>query len=100
MSDAGSSEGSDTTRKRIDEDDHDLLTFGEVGERLRIEIVSARAAVAEAETGGDSAALERARARLSSLESAAKRNSAGRINDENFEKFFGYSGSAKRNLPE
>ncbi|MGE2719591.1 acyl-CoA synthetase [Mycolicibacterium celeriflavum] len=100
MSDAGSSDGSDTTRKRVDEDDHDLLTFGEVGERLRIEIASARAAVEELESGGDAAALEQARARLSALESAVKRNSAGRINDANFEKFFGYSGTAKRNLPE
>ncbi|KUI34527.1 acyl-CoA synthetase [Mycobacterium sp. IS-1590] len=100
MGDAGSPGGSDTTRKRIDEDDHDLLTFGEVGERLRIEIASARAAVEKSEASGDASALEQARARLAALESAAKRNSAGRINDANFEKFFGYSGTPKRNLCE
>lgn len=100
MEDAESSGGPETTRKRVDEDDHDLLTFGEVGERLRIEIASARTAVEQSESSGDAAALEQARARLAALESAAKRNSAGRINDANFEKFFGYSGTAKRNLPE
>lgn len=100
MEDAESSEGPGTTRKRVDEDDHDLLTFGEVGERLRIEIASARTAVEQSESSGDTAALEQARARLAALESAAKRNSAGGINDANFEKFFGYSGTAKRNLPE
>ncbi len=100
MKDGDSPDGPDTTRKRVDEDDHDLLTFGEVGERLRIEIASARAAVEESESSGDPAALEQARARLAALESAAKRNSAGRISDANFERFFGYSGTAKRNLPE
>ncbi|MDA4108112.1 acyl-CoA synthetase [Mycolicibacterium holsaticum] len=99
MNNAGSDEGSNVIRKRVDEDDHDLLTFGEVGERLRIEIASARAAVAEAESGGDAEALQRARTRLAALESAVKRNSASGINDANFEKFFGYPGTAKRNLP-
>jgi hypothetical protein len=33
------------------------------------------------------------------LRSAAARNSAQPINDANFEKFFGYPGKAKRNLP-
>lgn len=100
MNNAESVESSNATRGRIDEDDHDLLTFGEVGERLRIEIASARAAVEKSEANGDTSALEQARARLAALESAAKRNSAGRINDANFEKFFGYSGTAKRNLSE
>ena len=43
--------------------------------------------------------LEKARARLDALRSAAARNSAQPINDANFEKFFGYPGKAKRNLP-
>jgi hypothetical protein len=98
MKDAESVEGSDPPRQRVDEDDHDLLTFGEVHERLRIEIASARDAVAELEAGGDADALQRARDRLAALESAAKRNSANRINDANFEKFFGYAGTAQRNL--
>jgi hypothetical protein len=48
---------------------------------------------------GPSEQLERAEARLDALRSAAVRNSAQPINDANFEKFFGYPGKAKRNLP-
>ncbi|MGC2797610.1 MAG: acyl-CoA synthetase, partial [Mycobacterium sp.] len=44
-------------------------------------------------------ALEHAQGRLEALRSAAARNSAQPINDANFEKFFGYPGKAKRNLP-
>jgi len=86
-------------RERIDEDDHDLLTFGEVNERLRIEISSAAAEFEEINKCGSPAEAERARARLEALRTAAKRNSAQPINDANFEKFFGYPGKAKRNLP-
>jgi hypothetical protein len=43
--------------------------------------------------------LRKAIARLEALRSAAARNSAQPINDANFEKFFGYPGKAKRNLP-
>jgi hypothetical protein len=48
---------------------------------------------------GSADELEKARTRLESLRSAAARNSAQPINDANFEKFFGYPGRAKRNLP-
>lgn len=89
----------DGARERLDEDDHDLLTFTEVGERLRGEIAAARARVAELEAdGGDE--LLRAQARLTDLSRAALRNQAGRINDANFEKFFGYPGKARRNIPD
>lgn len=84
-------------RGRLDEDDHDLLTFTEAGERLRGEIATAGARVAELEAvGGDD--LLRARARLADLSRAAMRNQAGRINDANFEKFFGYPGKARHNV--
>jgi hypothetical protein len=87
-------------RDKTDEDDHDLLTFGEVGERLRLEIAAATAEVERLLKQGDSPdELEKAGARLDALQSAASRNSAQPINDENFEKFFGYPGKAKRNLP-
>ncbi|GAA2553948.1 hypothetical protein GCM10010409_31330 [Mycolicibacterium diernhoferi] len=86
-------------REKLDEDDHDLLTFGEVSERLRVEIAAARTAVTELEAAGDTAGLEKARARLGALEAAVRRNTAQPINDANFEKFFGYPGTAKRNLP-
>ena len=89
----------ESPRRKSDEDDHDLLTFGEVGERLRIEIAEAEHKVADLERSGDVVALAPARARLNALESAAQRNSAQPINDANFEKFFGYPGKAKRNVP-
>jgi hypothetical protein len=89
----------DSDRDTVDEDDHDLLTFGEAGERLRLEISAATREVQGLQQSGPIAALERAQARLDALRSAAARNSAQPINDANFEKFFGYPGKAKRNLP-
>ncbi|MEB3070694.1 acyl-CoA synthetase [[Mycobacterium] vasticus] len=87
-------------RHKLDEDDHDLLTFGEAGERLRLEVQAAATRVTELEGGaGREAELTEAQARLSALRDAAKRNTAQPINDANFEKFFGYPGKAKRNLP-
>ena len=90
-------DGSD--RDKVDEDDHDLLTFGEAGERLRLEIAAAAREVQGLQQSGPVEALEKAQARLEALRSAAARNSAQPINDANFEKFFGYPGKAKRNLP-
>jgi hypothetical protein len=89
----------DAQRGKVDEDDHDLLTFGEAGERLRIEIASIRTQIAQLEASGDPDALRKAKARLDALIAAASRNAAQPINDANFEKFFGYAGKAKRNLP-
>jgi hypothetical protein len=85
-------------RDKLDEDDHDLLTFTEAGERLRIEIAEARALVEKLEASEDPVALGRARARLDALLEATDRNAAQPINDANFEKFFGYPGKARRNL--
>lgn len=90
----------DTARGKMDEDDHDLLTFGEAGQRLRVEIDEAVALVKRLEEQECSAIeLQRAVARLDALRAAAGRNSAQPINDANFEKFFGYPGTARRNLP-
>ena len=89
----------DSDRDKVDEDDHDLLTFGEAGERLRLEIAAAAREVEGLKQSGPLEALEKAQARLEALRSAAARNSAHPINDANFEKFFGYPGKAKRNLP-
>jgi hypothetical protein len=87
------------SRVKLDEDDHDLLTFGEAGERLRVEIAAASAAVARLADAGDWTAVDKAQARLDALRAAARRNAAQPINDANFEKFFGYPGKARRNLP-
>jgi hypothetical protein len=91
--------GDDAGRDKIDEDDHDLLTFGEAGERLRMEIAGAAREVERLTRSGPAEALEKTQARLDALRTAASRNSAQPINDANFEKFFGYPGKAKRNLP-
>ena len=81
----------DTPREKMDEDDHDLLTFGEAGQRLRLEINEAVALIKRLEEHECSAsALRKARARLDALRAAAERNSAQPISDANFEKFFGY----------
>jgi hypothetical protein len=86
-------------RDKLDEDDHDLLTFGEAGERLRLEVAKAAAEVERLRASGSAAELEKAGVRLEALRAAASRNTAQPINDANFEKFFGYPGKAKRNLP-
>jgi hypothetical protein len=96
---SASEHSADDVRGKIDEDDHDLLTFGEAGERLRIEIASTQAEIAKLEASGDADALHAARTRLEALRVAATRNTAQPINDANFEKFFGYAGKARRNLP-
>ncbi|WP_375484223.1 acyl-CoA synthetase [uncultured Mycobacterium sp.] len=88
----------DSTRGRLEEDDHDLLTFGEAGERLRIEIASMAQQIAQLEASGDTDGLRNAKERLAALRAAAARNTAQPINDANFEKFFGYAGKPKRNL--
>lgn len=100
MDDSDNSAGCETaSRQRLDDDDHDLMTFAEAGERLRIEIAATAAAVEALQVDGG-AALERARTRLSALQAAARRNTSQPITDANFERFFGYSGRAKRNVPE
>jgi len=86
-------------RQKVDEDDHDLLTFGEAGERLRLEIATATAHLTQLQISGAPTDVEAAAARLAALRAAAQRNAAQPINDANFEKFFGYPGKAKRNLP-
>lgn len=86
------------TRAKLDDDDHDLLTFAEVGERLRIEIADAEQRVQELDSAGAESELAKARTRLEALRHAADRNRAAPISDANFERFFGYAGTAKRNV--
>lgn len=83
------------SREKLDEDDQDLLTFTEVSERLRVEIAAAVALVAELESSGDPVEAERARTRLEALRAAAKRNAPQPMNDEHFERFFGYPPARK-----
>jgi hypothetical protein len=83
--------------EREDEDDHDLLTYGEAGARLEAEVGMQRDRVSALTAAGPSDELDQATARLTALEEAAERNRRQPINDDNFERFFGYKGSAKRN---
>jgi len=82
--------------QREDESDHDLLTYGEVGVRLQQAVREQRALVARLEQS-DGAGIEPARARLAALEEAFERNRRQPINDDNFERFFGYPGTPRRN---
>lgn len=83
---------------RDDEDDYDLLTFGEAGVRLDAEIRALAGEVALLEAAGlEAAQLAKARERLAQLRDAAARNSRQPITDENFARFFGYEGKARRN---
>jgi hypothetical protein len=88
---------------REDEDDYDLLTFGEVAARLDEEIRALEGQVALLEAAGLEAAgeepaeLAKARERLARLREAAARNSRQPITDENFARFFGYEGKPRRN---
>jgi hypothetical protein len=85
--------------ERPEDDDHDLLTFGEAGARLEIEIRTVRARLHElaGKQPRDDAAIKEAADRLAALLRSAQRNRAQPINDENFENFFGYPGKARRN---
>jgi len=89
-------EGDDVELTRDDEDDHDLLTYGEAGVRLQQEIRGLRVRIEELRDQGG-APLRQAEARLLQLEEAFERNRRQPINDENFEAFFGYKGEARRN---
>ena len=89
-------ESAEVELEREDDDDHDLLTYSEVGVRLQQEIFSLRKRVESLQAEGGEP-LEAARLRLSQLEEAFERNARQPINDENFEKFFGYKGTARRN---
>jgi len=82
------------------DDDHDLLTFGEVDARLREEIAAARALVTRLTADGTGQAADAAQTRLVALEEAHGRNSRQPINDDNFERFFGFKGAfASRGAP-
>jgi hypothetical protein len=77
-----------------EQDDYDLLTYGEAGARLAREIAIEQKTIAEL-TGGDGSqadegAVQRHRDRLVALEEAQRRCRKQPVNDENFEKFFGY----------
>jgi hypothetical protein len=85
-----------TPPEREGDVDHDLLTYGEVGARLHEEVCAQERLVAELEANAGPE-LEAARIRLAALREAADRNRRQPITDSNFEAFFGYQGTARRN---
>lgn len=95
-------EPEETVLAREDEDDYDLLTYGEAGARVTGEIAAEKARLGEWDArlaAGEDVSVEREKSarRLELLRDAARRNARQPITDENFERFFGYPGTAKRN---
>jgi hypothetical protein len=81
-----------------EEGDYNLLTFREAAARLDAKIRALTAQVASPMAAGEeSAQVVKARARLEQLCAAADSNSRRPITDENFARFFGYEGKARRN---
>ncbi|WP_261569584.1 acyl-CoA synthase [Frankia gtarii] len=95
MTDAGTNPAA--VPQREDEDDQDLLTYGEVAVRLAEEIEAQSALVTELEGAepADAERVGRERTRLAALRDAQERNQRRPINDENFERFFGYRGTPR-----
>jgi hypothetical protein len=82
--------------KREGEDDQDLLTYGEVGIRVEEEITAVRLEIEVLQgVEGSDEKIGRLEARIDGLRDAGVRNSRHRINDQNFEKFFGYVGTPR-----
>ena len=87
---------------RPEDDDYDLLTFGEAGLRLQNEIQKVRKelALAEQEIGGGapgrSSGAAELRSRLRDLLDAQRRNSPQQLDGQAFYDFFGYhAGNAR-----
>lgn len=98
----GEAASEDSVVARVDEDDHDLLTYGEVAARLSEEIVAEAQRLKELEERVASGhpvaeARDRSARRLERLREARARNQRQPITDANFERFFGFKGQAHRN---
>jgi hypothetical protein len=73
---------------RPDDDDYDLLTFGEAGARLTEEVRKAQRQVAAHAANGDSAAETHAQARLAALVVAQARNRKPTLDEMHASGFF------------
>jgi hypothetical protein len=81
---------------RPDDDDYDLLTFGEAGARLIEEIAKEkRRLVALEASGEDTSAAAAIRQRITDLEAAAERQRDAAVERADFTKFFGYDPKEK-----
>jgi hypothetical protein len=81
---------------REDEDDYDLLTFGEAGARLTQVIGEQRDLLERLRAAQASdAEIAVAEGRLADLQNAVERNSRRRIDPDTFRDFFGYDPAEK-----
>jgi hypothetical protein len=82
---------------RPDDDDYDLLTYGEAGARLAEEIGKGnqvlRGLLAANADDGEIAAI---RTRIADLEAAVERQKAAALDTADFQRFFGYDPKAAR----
>jgi hypothetical protein len=82
----------DSAVEREDEQDYDLLTFGQAGARLAEELGAERRRLAVLEGGsGSDEDVESSRQRVQALLEAQRRNRRTPFNDHRFEEFFGYA---------
>jgi excinuclease UvrABC nuclease subunit len=86
----------EAAEQRPEDDDYDLLTYGEAGARLRTEIkkqtqlleeLEERMQVADNDLAHEIAAVQ---SRISELKDAAQRQTAQQNEAADFERFFGY----------
>ena len=86
----GAVEDDDVMVERPDDEDHDLLTFGEAGARLEEEVIKQERIIERLRLGNaDEATIAGAQRRLDALERARSRNSPPSLDDLKSSGFFG-----------
>jgi hypothetical protein len=81
--------------ERPDDDDYDLLTYGEAGARLAEEIAKGNHALRDLEAANaEEAELAAIRSRIADLEAAVERQKAAALDTTDFQRFFGYDPKA------
>lgn len=82
--------------ERPDDEDHDLLTFGEAGARLSEELIKQQRVIERLRQGGaDEDVVAGAQRRLEALERASQRNRAPSIDELKSSGFFDDPGSRR-----
>jgi hypothetical protein len=86
----------DSAHLRPEEDDYDLLTYGEAGARLTEEIRRQNRVLTDLESSGaEDADIVAVRKRIGDLKAAAERQQAAALERADFTKFFGYDPQQK-----
>lgn len=87
---AADSSDDDVMIDRPDDEDHDLLTFGEAGARLEEEVIKQERTIERLRRGNaDDATIAGAERRLETLQRARSRNRAPSLDDLKSSGFFG-----------